>query len=469
MAEPTRTQAGAIKTIACARSSCFMTGGPGTGKTFTMRIVVEDMLRAGYAVVVVSPLRKALALFEGLDHPGAVVSTVHGFVCENEPERGGDRPRKRFTERVAAGHALASPKAANGLVVGVVIEVMSCSHVMFDLFVNSLKAMKCGNFSRVVCEGDVFQLAPVTGSPVYGSAMWTGRSMLLVALWESKRHEGAANAALRAVMENLRDIRLPIRRETKDWLRMVAATRRKPADMTLTYTNANAVRYRHARVKQVARAPGVKILTVDPVVDKKRKRGAARAGEPPPRVAFELGGPVMITHNVQGVGEDSAGRPGGPVMCSNGATGVLHRWPRQNDPGFDFIEADDDIVTYVVVRLDEGGGLVRISPIQTDGALMMPLVHGCACTIHKAQGITLPLTKTLAVDVSGAPPERLVSTLLVALSRVQADAQIAGITGLDVEALDHAASADETRRRFQKAVLNQEDKERRAAGRAAGR
>ena len=463
MGEPTPTQAGAIKSITCARASCFMTGGPGTGKTWTTRRVVDLLLEAGFAVVVVSPLRKALALFEGLDHPGVVVSTVHGFVCDNEPERSGDRPRKRFVDRVTTGHSLANPKAANGLVVGVVIEVMSCSKVMFDLFVNSLKAMKCGNFSRIICEGDVFQLAPVTGSPVYGSALFTGKSMLLVALWESKRHEGLANAALRAVIENLRDIRYPIRAESKNWLRMVAATRHKPADVTLTFTNANAARHRHAHIKRRQGALGVKILTVDPVIPaKKRKRGAAPPAPPP--AAFELGGPVMITVNIEGVVEDGAGRPEGPLLVANGTTAVLHRWPRQNEPGFDCVEADDDVVTYVVVRLDTGG-LVRIAPVEMDGVLHLPMVHGCACTIHKAQGVTLPASKTLAIDVAGTPSDRLVSTLLVALSRVQADSQIAAIRGLDVDALDHAACGDATRKRFQKAVLKQEDRERRAAGR----
>lgn len=134
---PTAEQWQAVKQ-ACHNRLSVLTGGPGTGKTQTMRALVEQVRQAGKKVVLCAPTGKASRRLSSAT--GAEAMTIHRLL--------GYTPDEGFI------HDEDSPLEGNSMIV-----VDEASMLSLELALSLFRAI--GQGSHLLLVGDINQLAPV--------------------------------------------------------------------------------------------------------------------------------------------------------------------------------------------------------------------------------------------------------------------------------------------------------------------
>lgn len=129
-------------TLALQHPLTILTGGPGTGKSTTVRAVAHSFLSAGLKLMLAAPTGKAASRLA--DATGLQAQTLHRLLGAN---------RQGWTYHT--GHQLPAQ----------VVIVDECSMIAQDLLLSLLSAVPTG--TRVVLVGDVEQLPPIdAGMPL---------------------------------------------------------------------------------------------------------------------------------------------------------------------------------------------------------------------------------------------------------------------------------------------------------------
>ncbi len=130
----------AARTLALSRSLCVITGGPGTGKTTTLRSIIDTLTAQGLTVTLAAPTGKAAARMR--DSTGQDATTLHRLLGYD-----GDT----FQDPVIDTNVL------------IIDEASMCST---DLLGGALHALPDG--TRVILVGDADQLPPIdAGHPLH--------------------------------------------------------------------------------------------------------------------------------------------------------------------------------------------------------------------------------------------------------------------------------------------------------------
>ncbi|WP_210493349.1 AAA family ATPase [Patulibacter sp. SYSU D01012] len=340
---------------ACGRRLSILTGGPGTGKTQTMRALVRVLRDAGTDVLLCAPTGKAARRLA--EATGAKATTIHrllGFV-----------PGEGFA------HDEDDPIPSAGMLV-----VDEASMLPLDLAVALLRAV--GSDTHVLLVGDVDQLAPVGPGRVLQDLL---ESELVPAVRLSRIFRQAERSLIVRSAHAMNRGEPPVVRPGPDDVRdfffidrldagaaadevVSLATRRLPA-----HYGVDAVGGVQVLAPQRRGACGVETLN-GRMRELLNPGGAQAKGSP-----LRQGDRVMQTRNDH------------EAEIMNGELGMLVR-----------VDGDD-----VQLRMDDGR-VVRLPAVRLD---TWELAY--ACTVHKAQGSSVPVA---VVPVVGEHRHMLTRNLL---------------------------------------------------------
>jgi exodeoxyribonuclease V alpha subunit len=371
--------------LACGHRLSILTGGPGTGKTQTMRALVEVLRAGNERVLLCAPTGKAARRLA--EATGADATTIHrllGFV-----------PGGGFQ------HDEDDPIPDGGMLV-----VDEASMLSLDLAVALLRAI--GPRTHVLLVGDVDQLAPVGPGRVLqdlleSEAVPAVRLTRIFRQAERSLIVRAAHAINRGEPPQTR----PDPDDIRDFFFIDRADATAAADEIVSLATARLPT--HYGVDAVG---GVQVLAP-------QRRGAAgvEALNQRMRAILNPGGRQA---------KGSALREGDRVMQTrndhdaevmNGELGMLVR-----------VDGDD-----VLVRMDDGR-TIRLPSVRLD---TWDLAY--ACTVHKAQGSSVPVA---VVPVLGEHRHMLTRNLLyTAVTRAERACVMVGERGAVTQALQRVDGA----------------------------
>ncbi len=386
--------------VMLAGNSVFLTGAPGSGKTYTLNAFVKKAANKGKRVAVTASTGIAATHIGGM--------TIHSWSGLGIR----DQLDKRDLEWLTANARL--NKRYNGTDILVVDEVSMLHGKRLDMVNEACKLLRKSEQPfgglQVILVGDLFQLPPVNREAetldfAHMSQAWAELSPKICYLREQHRQAG----------DELLDLLEAMRRnDLTDWHTEILQSRLgKRPDATLPVTRL----YAHNVDVETINDRHLSALTSDSKTFTMQTKGAAakvdqlsRSVLAPPVLELKVGAEVMFVAN------------NFPLGFVNGSRGTV-------------LEFRDGLP---LVKLTRGGRKIKVEPhswtLQEDGrvraeVIQLPLRLAWAITIHKSQGMSLDaaemdLSKTFTPGMG-----------YVALSRVRdlSGVYLAGINRMALE------------------------------------
>ena len=338
---------------ACAAGkNVFLTGPPGTGKSYTLNYIIDYFKRRGTKLGIAASTGCAAVLIGGTTlHSFLKVGLARGSALELA-----EKTKKKQKKKV---------EQLKNLEVLVVDEISMIDSAFFCKIGQYLKHIRSNDKPfgglQVVLVGDFYQLSPVDGKYAFENSIWTSLDLHTIKLTECIRQSG--DLIFQRILTEVREG--VVSKETLSILKNCSGLE-NTADLNYTKlysinVDVDAINQTHyAKVQEKLKPPHIK--------------REFRNGD---KTSVELckGCQIMITHNIN----IDAG-------LVNGTKGIV----TYIDPTF-----NSELVT---IRL-ASGSVVVISMFQiTDdndplkkAYDIMPLKLAWATTIHKSQGATIEL------------------------------------------------------------------------------
>lgn len=346
---PTAEQQAVLDTVALGRD-VFLTGPAGTGKSYTIGLVLDWARSAGKKVALTATTGAAGALING--------STLYSYL--------GIGLGTREVADLVAGANRHTVERVRAMDIMVIDEVSMLSAELMDKVVAYTLAVRRGVQFQLVLSGDFCQLPPVQGAFCFEAAAWAQRSPVIVQLTQLMRQSG--DSAFQEMLMRLRWGECGP--EDEATLRALGDT---AFDGGLRPTRLHSL---NAEVDRINReefaalvALGGATRSYPRVTRDDRSRAWADAAGVPSTVVLCLGAQVMVTRNIPDLG------------LVNGSRGEVAWLPEDGDS---------------VVLRRPGGGLIAVQRValncENDAALSvraMPVRLAYCLSIHKSQGITL--------------------------------------------------------------------------------
>ena len=385
--DPTEEQRNALSAVRTGRD-VLITGPAGTGKSFTVQLILDWARGAGKDAAVTATTGAAAALVGG--------RTLHAFLGIGT----GSRPLSDLVwqARYRAKNALARVLAMDVLVID---EVSMLGDELFDKVIAYITTLRGpGRPFQLILTGDFCQLPPVEGAFAFKAASWIRRAPTVVQLTRLLRQDG--DAPFQAMLMRLRWSNV-----TPEDLATLRALRNTtfPAGIEPTRLfalNAQVDRVNSEAISALLAAGAASRTYTRQARGEDAKRWADAVGVPD-RIVLAVGAQVMVTRNLQDQG------------LYNGMRGVVVAL----------------LPDAVAIRRIDGTcfTLQRVSiACETEptlAAMAIPLRLAYAISIHKSQGVTLD---ALEVDLGRSVFEA--GQAYVALSRAR---NIASVRVLDVD------------------------------------
>lgn len=385
-AKPTDEQRAACNAVRAGRD-VLITGPAGTGKSFTVALLIAQAHAAGKSVAVTATTGAAAALINGM--------TLHSFLGIGTGEKPLDS--LLWHARHRATRAAARVVALDVLVVD---EASMLSAELFDKVVAYVHALRGGKPFQLVLTGDFCQLPPVRGEFAFKAEAWAKRAPRVVQLTRLLRQ--LDDAPFQAMLMRLRwgdvtDADLDALRGLRDtpFAEGVEPTRLYPR-------NAEVDRVNGERFDALL-AAGAETRAYVRLARGERAKAWADAAHVPERVDLAVGAQVMVTRNLPDLG------------LFNGSRGVV-------------VALAPEAVRIKCAHGSATLGRVAIACESEPelSATAMPLRLAYALSIHKCQGVTLD-----AMEVDLGPSVFECGQGYVALSRARS---LASVRVLDVDA-----------------------------------
>lgn len=375
----------------------LLTGPAGTGKSFTVGLIVADARAMGKSVAVTATTGAAATLVGGM--------TIHSFLGIGT----GGRPLPELLWNARAPRNKRALERVRAFDLLVVDEVSMMSDALFDKAIAYIDALRGGRRYALVLTGDFCQLPPVEGRFAFHAEAWKRRAPTVVQLTRLLRQTD--DAPFQAMLGRLR-----WGRPSDEDLATLRALRATAFDGGVEPTRLHS---RNAEVDRINGAAFDALLATGApsrvyarYARGERAKTWADATNIPESVRLAVGAQVMVTRNLPALG------------LVNGSRGVVAA-----------LQADA-----VVVTTHAGGrATLRAVPIACEAdpelaCLALPLRLAYALSIHKSQGVTLD-----ALEVDLGPSVFECGQGYVAISRARS---LASVRVLDVDARAFRAHPD---------------------------
>lgn len=389
-------QACIVRAVVDMRQSIFITGGAGTGKSHTLRVVIAKLrekfsgLPSG-AVAVVAPTGQAALQVDG--------ATIHSWARLN--------PHAKTIDQVPKIHR--DPwRLARVLVIDEVSMVsLELFQLLNDLAQRARDSQEPFGGLQVICCGDFLQLPPVNGEFCFKSHAWKSVIKQTFQLTETYRQAQDPDFVdvLRRIRLGEKDAIAPLKRCT---LRAPTGDDIKP---TRLYAKRADVETENLQELDKLPGPIYSCRAQEELIHFNNDKSTAWKPLAPSNLQLKIGAQVVLLRNL----DASRG-------LVNGSRGVVVGFSNGHAPSVRFACGETRTLERAVWELRDNANRVLARSQQ------YPLDLAWALTIHKSQGMSLDCVH---VDLSGcfAP-----GMAYVALSRCQSREGLT-ISGLSPKAI----------------------------------
>lgn len=376
------TQETALDLLKNGNDNIFLTGAPGTGKSYLIDRYVDWLLENG-----TDPVITASTGIAALNVKGRTLHSWSGLRNDDELE-------EADVEAIENGYARDNYIGTSTLIID---EISMVSARMLDN-VNRL-AKRIRNDSRpfggirVIAVGDFFQLPPVKGRYAFLSESWEDMDFTVAYLLEEKRQ---TEPEFTGILRNLRSGFLTADQKTLLRERVIKdATEIPDPKIRLDTHNAKVDSYNQRRLERLSGAPHTYVMQssgYENSVEKLKKSCLS-----PERLTLKVGTPVLFTRN------DT------DLRWVNGTQGVVSAL---QDHSISVELLDGTVVDVDPVSWEDARGYGGNKKIYAEIS-QIPVKLAWSITIHKSQGMTLDRA---VIDVNHAFAD---GQSYVALSRVR--------------------------------------------------
>jgi len=370
--------------LLAARTSVFLTGPPGCGKTYLINDVVKALRAAGAAVSVCGSTGVASALVGG--------TTVHAWAGFINGDADVAMPLDVVLDKVIPFAAKKRICSSMVLVIDEVGTLSAAFITRLDLVLRGVRRLPDAPFGglTVLFSGDFLQLAPPFGNYAVVSQVWCdvlgSRAVVLDTHWRHIQDCRLLDLLLRMRVGN----------HTKEDMDLLATRRSADPPRSAVWLFCHILKAKEKNEDEIRRLPGKEVTYHARDVVKAKYIGDVEAANVldtlryPRTLSLRVGACVIVPSNcLMKNGVPCGSR--GIVLCFFWVGCVQYPTVRFELPTGGFSTVDVVPATGSVVALD---GLSTAAP-----RTQVPLVLGWAMTIHGAQGWTL---LEVAVDLSRA-------------------------------------------------------------------
>ncbi len=345
----------------------FLTGPAGTGKTYTIRAIIDHAQKAGWAHGVTATTGAAALLIGG--------STLHSFLGIGLGAKDAADLAQGLLTNSKKKPIVARLRALRLLIID---EISMLSNVLFTKVSSLLSILRntdapFGGVQLVLC-GDFCQLPPVEPDYAFLCEEWDRCELQVVHLTQSFRHD--SDTAFQEVLTGARWAQLAPTQV--DSLR--ALTRRSPPSNGIQPTRLFALNKDVDRINDAELArlidTGKETREYTTRYSSKEAEGWADACNVPRSVKFAVGAQVVLTRNI----DPEAG-------LVNGSRGVVVAL-EEAGPVVRFTSGTTAVINAVTAEMEDG---VKSHLRTTTKPFIVytPLRLAYALTMHKSQGMTL--------------------------------------------------------------------------------
>ena len=366
------------------RTSVFLTGPPGCGKTYLIKASVKALRAAGAAVSVCGSTGVAAALVRG--------TTVHAWAGFTNGDADITAPLASVVDKVIPFAAKKRMCSSMVLFIDEVGTLSAAFIVRLDLVLRAVRRQPDASFGgmTVLFSGDFLQLAPTFGNFAFVCDVWRhtfgNRAVVLDTHWRHVRDRQLLDVLLRMRVGN----------HTQQDMKLLATRRSEHPPASAVWLFCHSLKAKAKNRDELRRLPGqevtynardevkVNYLSVNEAANILDGLRLARV------LSLRVGAFVFVPSNClvkHGVPCGSRG----VVLCFFWVGGMQYPTVRFELPTGGFLTVDVAPSTGRVVALD------GLSTAAT--RTQVPLVLGWAMTVHGAQGWTL---MEAAVDLSRA-------------------------------------------------------------------
>ncbi len=349
----------ALELLKNSKDNIFLTGAPGTGKSYLINKYVEWMLENGEEPVLTASTGIAALNIRG--------KTLHswGGLRDDHPIDESD------VDQIIQGYSYENYISTRTLIIDEISMVSASLLENINLIAKRIRGdHRFMGGIRVIVVGDFFQLPPVKGRFAFESEDWNEADFTVCYLHESKRQ---TEPEFTSILSNIRSGFLTEEQKTVIRSRIITdATGIPDPKIRLDTHNKKVDHYNQTRLERLPGFPKTYVMQEDgpypDAIDKLKKNCLS-----PEKLILKVDTPVLFTRN------DSE------LRWVNGTQGIVKEL-RENS---------------VVVELPRGE-IVEVDPVSWEACKgygankkiygeisQLPLKLAWAITVHKSQGMTL--------------------------------------------------------------------------------